>query len=274
MGHGNKADRVRPADRSGDQGTRRVSAGRGPQKSDGFLHVRRLHLRGAVGANTIMPSQWLRWVWDQEQGEQPPEFTSEKQAKRILSLLIGQANVVAFTLTHGPQYYEPLSMRTRSKEIASRSSTSGAAATSRASRSILRVGSRSLMRGLTGSRPSTSMAPRAAGSGSSNWLMRTRIPLHGIRPLLTGSPPRLATSMPTGWPVAPRGKSESSTRRLLLAATIHARAAPAKNSNAATGRRTSRCIRPPKSALLPRLRPYGLHSFGCFNFLTIRAYLC
>jgi uncharacterized protein len=59
------------------------------------------------GPNTIMPSQWLRWVWDQKEGEQPPEFTSEKQAKRILSLLIGHANVVAFTLTHGPQYYEP-----------------------------------------------------------------------------------------------------------------------------------------------------------------------
>jgi hypothetical protein len=32
---------------------------------------------------------------------------SKKQAKRILSLLIGHANVLAFTLTHGPQYYEP-----------------------------------------------------------------------------------------------------------------------------------------------------------------------
>jgi uncharacterized protein len=60
------------------------------------------------GPTTIMPSEWLRWVWDQERGEQPPEFTSEKQAKRILSLLIGHANVLAFTLTHGPQHYEPL----------------------------------------------------------------------------------------------------------------------------------------------------------------------
>jgi uncharacterized protein len=59
------------------------------------------------GPNTIMPSEWLRWVWDQEQGEQPPEFSSEKQAKRILSLLIGHANVLAFTLIHGPQHYEP-----------------------------------------------------------------------------------------------------------------------------------------------------------------------
>jgi uncharacterized protein YecA (UPF0149 family) len=52
-------------------------------------------------------SEWLRWVWDQKQGEQPPEFKSEKRVKRILSLLIGHANVLAFTLIHGPQYYEP-----------------------------------------------------------------------------------------------------------------------------------------------------------------------
>jgi uncharacterized protein len=60
------------------------------------------------GPNTIMPSEWMRWVWDQEEGEQPPDFASEKQAQRILSLLIGHANVIAFTLTHGPQHYEPL----------------------------------------------------------------------------------------------------------------------------------------------------------------------
>src|SRR5450756_569028 len=60
------------------------------------------------GPDTIMPSKWMRWVWDQEEGEQPPEFTSEKQGKRILSLLIGHANILAFTLTHGPQHYEPL----------------------------------------------------------------------------------------------------------------------------------------------------------------------
>src|SRR5262249_29206139 len=51
MGHADKADRVRTAEQSGDQGTRRVSAGRGrARKSDGFLHFRRLHLRGALWA--------------------------------------------------------------------------------------------------------------------------------------------------------------------------------------------------------------------------------
>src|ERR1700756_5384465 len=51
--------------------------------------------------------------------------------------------------------------------------------------------------------------------------------------------------------LAALGDCDSSTKRLLLAATIHAHAAPAKNSNTATGRPVSCCIRPPKSALLP-----------------------
>ena len=58
--------------------------------------------------HSIPASEWLRWVWDQKEGHQAPEFASEKQAKRILSLLIGHANVLAFTLVHGPQHWEPL----------------------------------------------------------------------------------------------------------------------------------------------------------------------
>ena len=35
------------------------------------------------GPNVIMPSEWMRWVWDSTEGKQSPEFTSEKQAQRI-----------------------------------------------------------------------------------------------------------------------------------------------------------------------------------------------
>jgi uncharacterized protein len=55
-----------------------------------------------------MPSEWMRWVWDMDEGEQSPEFASEKQAQRILGLLMRYANVIAFTLTQAPQDYEPL----------------------------------------------------------------------------------------------------------------------------------------------------------------------
>jgi uncharacterized protein len=60
------------------------------------------------GPNVIMPSEWMRWVWDSTEGKQSPEFTSEKQAQRILDLLMRHANDIAVTLTQFPQYYEPL----------------------------------------------------------------------------------------------------------------------------------------------------------------------
>jgi uncharacterized protein len=39
------------------------------------------------GPNVIMPSEWMRWVWDSTEGKQSPEFTSEKpRSKRNASL--------------------------------------------------------------------------------------------------------------------------------------------------------------------------------------------
>src|ERR1700685_4594478 len=43
------------------------------------------------GPNVIMPSEWMRWVWDSTEGKQSPKFTSEKQAQRILDLLMRHA---------------------------------------------------------------------------------------------------------------------------------------------------------------------------------------
>src|ERR1700687_1508650 len=51
------------------------------------------------GPNVIMPSKWIPWVWDSTEGNQSPEFTSEKQAQRILDLLMRHANDIAVTLT-------------------------------------------------------------------------------------------------------------------------------------------------------------------------------
>jgi len=60
------------------------------------------------GPNVIMPSEWMRWVWDSTEGKQSPKFASEKQAQRILELLMRDANDIAVTLTQFPQYYEPV----------------------------------------------------------------------------------------------------------------------------------------------------------------------
>jgi uncharacterized protein len=60
------------------------------------------------GPNVIMPSEWMRWIWDREEGEQTLEFASEKQAERILGLLIRHTTDITVTLTQAPQDYEPL----------------------------------------------------------------------------------------------------------------------------------------------------------------------
>ena len=49
---------------------------------DGFLAA------VASGPNLVMPDQMLRWVWDTENGEESPEFTSKKELQTIIGLII------------------------------------------------------------------------------------------------------------------------------------------------------------------------------------------
>src|SRR5664279_2553665 len=117
------------------------------------------------GPNVIMPSKWIPWVWDSTEANQSPEFTSEKQAQRILDLLMRHANDIAVTLTQFPQYYEPLFLERDNKGRTVSIVDEWCSATSRASRSTLRAGNRSLKSIPTGSRSSISTAPKAGGTG-------------------------------------------------------------------------------------------------------------
>ncbi len=56
----------------------------------------------------ILPSEWMRWVWDTEHGNDSPKFTSEDEASRILSMLMRHMNDITRTLSQAPEYYEPL----------------------------------------------------------------------------------------------------------------------------------------------------------------------
>lgn len=62
------------------------------------------------GPKTILPSEWLRWVWDTERGEDSPVYESLEQAQRIMGLLMRYTNHVAATLIEAPEDYEPLLM--------------------------------------------------------------------------------------------------------------------------------------------------------------------
>lgn len=71
---------------------------------DGFLTAI------VCGPKTIMPSEWMRWVWDMERGEDAPKFESRAQARRIVGLLVRHMNDIARTLRETPDRYKPLLM--------------------------------------------------------------------------------------------------------------------------------------------------------------------
>lgn len=62
------------------------------------------------GPKTVMPSEWMRWVWDAENGRESPEFESAAQAEEIIGLLMRHMNDINATLTLSPDDYEPLLM--------------------------------------------------------------------------------------------------------------------------------------------------------------------
>lgn len=62
------------------------------------------------GPKTILPSEWMRWVWDTEKGEQTPVYESLDQAQRIMGLMMRHMNAVATTLLEAPEDYEPVLM--------------------------------------------------------------------------------------------------------------------------------------------------------------------
>ena len=60
----------------------------------------------AIGPNTVMPSDWLPWVWDIKDGEAEAKFESEEQANRIMSQVIRYYNAVVHTFMVDPASFE------------------------------------------------------------------------------------------------------------------------------------------------------------------------
>lgn len=71
---------------------------------DGFLTAI------VCGPKTILPSEWLRWVWDMERGKDAPRFKGKAEAQKILGLMMRHMNDIAGTLHQVPDHYEPLLM--------------------------------------------------------------------------------------------------------------------------------------------------------------------
>ncbi|WP_370305927.1 UPF0149 family protein [Sinimarinibacterium flocculans] len=64
-----------------------------------------------IGPHVVMPSQWMAWVWDKDDGEHSPEFESAEQANRIIGLVMRLNNTVARAFMEDPVTFEPMYRR-------------------------------------------------------------------------------------------------------------------------------------------------------------------
>ncbi|MDQ6987417.1 MAG: UPF0149 family protein [Mariprofundaceae bacterium] len=64
-----------------------------------------------IGPQIVVPSEWLPWVWDFEDGEAEVEFASVEQAEWVINSIMGMMNSIADTFAEDPESFEPLFWR-------------------------------------------------------------------------------------------------------------------------------------------------------------------
>lgn len=64
-----------------------------------------------IGPHAVLPSRWLPWVWDFENGKAAVVFASMEQANRVMSLLMRMMNGIADTFMRDPAVFEPMYWR-------------------------------------------------------------------------------------------------------------------------------------------------------------------
>lgn len=61
-----------------------------------------------IGPSPVMPSDYLQWIWDTEEGEIEAPFDSQEAAGEILGIVMGMQNRIATSLMKEPPQYRPL----------------------------------------------------------------------------------------------------------------------------------------------------------------------
>lgn len=65
----------------------------------------------AIGPGLVLPSAWLPWVWDFEQGQEAVTFESERQANEVLGTIMGLSNRIIQAFQQDPAAFEPVFQR-------------------------------------------------------------------------------------------------------------------------------------------------------------------
>lgn len=72
---------------------------------DGFLTA------VVIGPRLVVPSEWMRWIWDSDDGEAEVDFDNAEQASRIMSIVMHHYNSVAQIFASNPASFKPLFWR-------------------------------------------------------------------------------------------------------------------------------------------------------------------
>ncbi len=64
-----------------------------------------------IGPRMVMPSAWMPWVWDFEQGRKEAEFADLAQAQDVMGRVMGLMNRIADAFQHEPASFEPVFLR-------------------------------------------------------------------------------------------------------------------------------------------------------------------
>lgn len=64
-----------------------------------------------IGPRVVMPSAWLRWVWDFENGQDEVVYEGVAQAQEMMGLVMGLMNRIAQAFQGDPESFEPVFFR-------------------------------------------------------------------------------------------------------------------------------------------------------------------
>lgn len=61
-----------------------------------------------VGPRTVMPSEWIPWIWDRYEGDAQPAFVDDDEANALLQLIFRHYNSVVIAFMDDPAAFQPL----------------------------------------------------------------------------------------------------------------------------------------------------------------------
>lgn len=61
-----------------------------------------------IGPRVVLPSVWLPWVWDFDNGREGVEFSDMTQAQEVMGLVMGLMNRIANAFARDPESFEPV----------------------------------------------------------------------------------------------------------------------------------------------------------------------